>query len=444
MANDRDWRNLVVREVERRRLVRRVGRIQRVIGTTLEVSGPTASLGELCQLVGDRRQGMGEVIGFREGRLYVVPLGPLPDVSPGSPVHFLDQTFQVRCGPGLVGRVLNGLGEPIDDKGPLEGPFVKRPVDAPAISPLRRGRIDSPYATGVKAIDALLTIGRGQRVGLFAGSGVGKSTLLSMMARGGRADVHVIALVGERGREVREFLEDDLGEEGLRRSVVVVSTSDDPPYVRSKAAFVATAIAEHFRDEGMHVTLMMDSLTRFAMAEREVGLALGEPPSSRGYTPSVFAKLPVLLERAGPGICGAITAVYTVLVEGDDFNDPIADAVRGILDGHIVLSRSLANRGQFPAIDVLQSLSRLFPSIAGEAHRLAAERVREWMARYAEVEDLLRIGAYRQGTDPAADEAIGHMPEILEFLRQRKGETVAFEGAVEQLMRIAGGTEGTA
>lgn len=441
MARDPSWVAEAIREVERRHLVRRVGRVMRVIGNTLEVVGPTASLGELCALGRDTSEGLGEVIGFHEGRLYVVPLGPLPEVSPGTPVRFLERQFRIRCGPGLVGRVLNGLGEPIDDRGHLDGPLVWRTVDAPAISPLRRGRISSPYATGVRAIDALLTIGRGQRVGLFAGSGVGKSTLLSMMARGGRADVHVIALVGERGREVREFLEDDLGEEGMRRSVVIVATSDEPAYVRSKASFVATAIAEYFRDEGMHVTLMMDSLTRFAMAEREVGLAMGEPPSSRGYTPSVFAKLPVLLERAGPGPVGAITAVYTVLVEGDDLNDPIADAVRGILDGHIVLSRSLANRGQFPAIDVLQSLSRLFPSIADEDHRRAAERVREWMARYGEIEDLFRIGAYRQGTDPAVDEAIQRMPEILEFLRQKKGETVAFEEAITQLLNLAGDRE---
>jgi len=426
-----------VRELGRRRLVRRAGRVMRVMGHTLEVAGPTASLGELCALGRDASEGLGEVIGFHEGRLYVVPLGPLPEVSPGTPVRFLDRQFRVRCGPGLVGRVLNALGEPIDDRGPLQGPLVWRAVDVPAIPPLRRGRIRSPYATGVRAIDALLTLGRGQRVGLFAGSGVGKSTLLSMMARGGRADVNVIALVGERGREVREFLEDDLGEEGLQQSVVVVATSDEPAYVRSKAAFVATAIAEHFRDEGMHVALMMDSLTRFAMAEREVGLAMGEPPSSRGYTPSVFAKLPVLLERAGPGAEGTITAVYTVLVEGDDPNDPIADAVRGILDGHIVLSRALANRGQFPAIDVLQSLSRLFPSITTEAHRQAAERVREWMARYSEIEDLLRIGAYRQGADPLTDEAIERMPEILAFLRQKKGETMALEDAVNQLLDLA-------
>ena len=437
MGSDSSWMAEAVRELGRRRLVRRAGRVMRVMGHTLEVAGPTASLGELCALGRDASEGLGEVIGFHEGRLYVVPLGPLPEVSPGTPVRFLDRQFRVRCGPGLVGRVLNALGEPIDDRGPLQGPLVWRAVDVPAIPPLRRGRIRSPYATGVRAIDALLTLGRGQRVGLFAGSGVGKSTLLSMMARGGRADVNVIALVGERGREVREFLEDDLGEEGLQQSVVVVATSDEPAYVRSKAAFVATAIAEHFRDEGMHVALMMDSLTRFAMAEREVGLAMGEPPSSRGYTPSVFAKLPVLLERAGPGAEGTITAVYTVLVEGDDPNDPIADAVRGILDGHIVLSRALANRGQFPAIDVLQSLSRLFPSITTEAHRQAAERVREWMARYSEIEDLLRIGAYRQGADPLTDEAIERMPEILAFLRQKKGETMALEDAVNQLLDLA-------
>ncbi|WP_062307943.1 FliI/YscN family ATPase [Alicyclobacillus sendaiensis] len=436
MGSDSSWMAEVVRELGRRRLVRRAGRVMRVMGHTLEVAGPTASLGELCALGRDASEGLGEVIGFHEGRLYVVPLGPLPEVSPGTPVCFLDRQFRIRCGPGLVGRVLNALGEPIDDRGPLQGSLVWRAVDVPAIPPLRRGRIRSPYATGVRAIDALLTLGRGQRVGLFAGSGVGKSTLLSMMARGGRADVNVIALVGERGREVREFLEDDLGEEGLQQSVVVVATSDEPAYVRSKAAFVATAIAEYFRDEGMHVALMMDSLTRFAMAEREVGLAMGEPPSSRGYTPSVFAKLPVLLERAGPGAEGTITAVYTVLVEGDDPNDPIADAVRGILDGHIVLSRALANRGQFPAIDVLQSLSRLFPSIMTEAHRQAAERVREWMARYSEIEDLLRIGAYRQGADPLTDEAIERMPEILAFLRQKKGETMALEDAVAQLLDL--------
>ncbi|SIS90629.1 FliI/YscN family ATPase [Alicyclobacillus vulcanalis] len=438
MASEAEWLRVANRQLSSRHLVRRVGRVMRVIGHILEVAGPKASLGELCALSGEENQTLGEVLGFREGRLYVVPLGPLPEVSPGAPVLFLEEQFRIRCGPGLVGRVLDGLGNPIDDRGPLSGPLSWRPVNAPAIPPLRRGRIDARYETGVRAIDGLLTIGRGQRLGLFAGSGVGKSTLLSMMARGGGADVNVIALVGERGREVREFLEDDLGEEGMQQSVVVVSTSDEPAYVRSKAAFVATAIAEYFRDQGMHVALFMDSLTRFAMAEREVGLAMGEPPSSRGYTPSVFAKLPVLLERAGPGSVGAITAIYTVLIEGDDVNDPVADAVRGILDGHVVLSRGLANRGQFPAIDVLQSLSRLFPSIASEAHQRAARRVREWLARYAEIEDLLRIGAYRPGADPDADEAIRRMPDIIAFLRQSKQETVAFEQAMDQLFDLVG------
>ncbi|GMA59005.1 hypothetical protein GCM10025858_35080 [Alicyclobacillus sacchari] len=305
--------------------------------------------------------------------------------------------------------------------------------------PLRRRRIERVLATGVRAIDALLTLGEGQRVGVFAGSGVGKSTLLSMIARGSDADVNVIALVGERGREVREFIERDLGEAGLERSVVVVATSDQPAFIRMKAAFVATAIAEHFRDAGKRVAFMMDSVTRFAMAQREVGLAAGEPPSSRGYTPSVFALLPQLLERTGPGESGTITAFYTVLVEGDDMNDPIADAVRGILDGHVVLSRKMANAGHYPAIDILSSISRLFSTVASSEHQQQARMVRSWLSKHQEVEDLLRIGAYRNGTDADVDIAIEKMAAIRALLQQEADDHTPFADTMARLAALAGG-----
>jgi flagellum-specific ATP synthase len=414
------------------------GRVVKVVGMTVESAGPYAKLGDICAI--SSQQGdhcLAEVVGFRGERLVLMPLGDLSSVGPGADVLALGQQLSVACGPGLLGRVLNGLGDPIDGRGPLVDTRL-RPIDASPPNPLARQRIERQIQTGVRVIDGLLPVGLGQRMGIFAGSGVGKSTLLGMIARNTSADVNVIALVGERGREVREFLENDLGEEGRRRSVVVVATSDQPALLRLKAAFVATAIAEYFRDQGLAVNLMMDSVTRVAMAQREIGLAVGEPPTSRGYTPSVFALLPKLLERAGAGETGAITAFYTVLVDGDDMNDPIADAVRGILDGHIVLSRDLANAGRYPPVDVLASVSRLFSALAGPEHRRAAMQVRTWLQRYSEVEDLIRIGAYQSGVDAETDVAVSRLPQIRAFLAQTADESASLEETLQALQELAG------
>ncbi|KRW90984.1 ATP synthase [Alicyclobacillus tengchongensis] len=429
----------VTEQLSARRLLRLEGSVTKLVGMAIEATGPRTSLGDLCIVHGGERPCLAEVAGFRDDKLLLVPLSEIASIAPGASVTYLQRQLAVACGQGLLGRVLNGLGEPDDGQGAIAGHVTYRPVWGRPVHPLRRRRIEHVLATGVRAIDALLTLGEGQRVGVFAGSGVGKSTLLSMIARGSEADVNVIALVGERGREVREFIERDLGEEGLARSVVIVATSDQPAYIRMKAAFVATAIAEHFRDIGKRVAFMMDSITRFAMAQREVGLAAGEPPSSRGYTPSVFALLPQLLERTGPGETGAITAFYTVLVEGDDMNDPIADAVRGILDGHVVLSRRLANAGHYPAIDILASISRLFSTVASSDHQRQARRVRNWLSRYQEVEDLLRIGAYRSGTDAEVDIAIEKMAAIRALLEQEADEHTPFAETMTRLAALTGG-----
>lgn len=427
--------------LERRTLFRSYGRVTKVVGLTVESTGPHANIGDLCQISSGESNGcLAEVVGFREGRLVLMPLGELASVAPGADVLALNRKLMVRSGSALLGRVLDGLGEPLDGLGPIEK-FSWQAVDASPPNPLERDPISKPLQTGVRVIDGLLSVGKGQRMGIFAGSGVGKSTLLSMIAKNTSADVNVIALVGERGREVREFLDRDLGTEGRQRSVVIVATSDQPPLIRLKAAFVATAVAEYFRDEGLAVNLMMDSVTRFAMAQREVGLAVGEPPTSRGYTPSVFALLPRLMERAGPGRRGSITAFYTVLVDGDDMNDPIADAVRGILDGHIVLSRDLANAGRFPAVDVLSSLSRMFSVITASGQREAARQVRRWLQRYREVEDLLRIGAYQMGTDLETDLAIRKLPQIREFLEQSTENPSSLETTVEALQELVGVTQ---
>lgn len=422
-----------------KRLFRLFGRVSKVVGMTVESIGPYATMGDMVRIQSQTDACLAEVVGFRENRLVLMPLGELSAISPGADVMALNSKLTVPCGPHLLGRVLSGLGEPMDGLDPIiqttSMPIESRPPD-----PLSRQPIDLPIQTGVRAIDSLLTVGRGQRMGIFAGSGVGKSTLLSMIARSTSADVNVIALIGERGREVREFIDRDLGPEGLARSVVVVSTSDQPALLRIKAAFAATAIAEYFRDTGLHVNLMMDSVTRFAMAQREIGLAVGEPPTSRGYTPSVFALLPKLLERAGAGSNGTITAFYTVLVDGDDMNDPIADAVRGILDGHIVLSRLLANAGQFPAIDVLQSISRLFPHLSTRSHYDASVLARRWLQRYRDVEDLLRIGAYQRGADHETDIAIDRMPMIRSFLGQRVDDPTSMAETLEQLFVLTGVT----
>lgn len=410
------------------------GRVTDVIGLVIESAGPSAMIGEVCS-VRRGRQGTSipaEVVGFRGSRVLLMPLAPMEGIRAGSEVVATRSSHRVAVGEALLGRVLDGLGEPADG-GPLPACSALYPVQAPPPGALGRARITEPLSLGVRAIDGCLTVGRGQRIGIFAGSGVGKSTVLGMIARNTSADVNVIALTGERGREVRDFIEESLGEAGLRRSVVIVATSDQPALVRIKSALVATAVAEYFRDQGADVMLMMDSVTRLAMAQREVGLAIGEPPATRGYTPSVFALLPRLLERAGTSERGSITGLYTVLVEGDDMNEPVADAVRGILDGHIVLSRALAQQNHYPAIDVLQSVSRLMPSIASPEHMAAAGELRFLLATYREAEDLINIGAYVDGTNPRIDRARRCIEAIRAFLRQRPDEPCTFEQARDAL-----------
>lgn len=413
------------------------GRVTKVVGLTIEVTGLRAPVGELCLIYEAAGAAAieAEVIGFRDHCSLLMPLGALGGIGPGSLVRPAGRVHAVAVGPELLGRVVGGLGHPLDGR-PLVTSGSYYPVDNPPPAPLARRRITEPVATGVRAIDALLTCGRGQRLGIFAGSGVGKSTLMGMIARNSQADVTVIGLVGERGREVLDFLEKDLGPDGLAKSVVVVATSDQPALVRLKGAFVATAIAEYFRDQGYHVMLLMDSLTRFAMAQREVGLAVGEPPTSRGYTPSVFSILPKLLERAGNTPQGSITGLYTVLVDGDDLNEPITDAVRAILDGHIVLSRRLADRGHYPAIDVLASVSRLMPDITGPDQQQLAARVRGLLAAYLEGEDLINIGAYKAGTNHRIDEALRYYDQINMFLCQDMGESSSFADSLERLQAI--------
>ena len=415
-----------------------VGRVVRTVGLLVESQGPRVRVGELCQVVS--RDGgpplVLEVVGFRDNLLQSVPLGSTSGIRPGDLIVSRGTPASVAVGDGLLGRVIDGLGRPLDDLGAL-GTTTQYPLHPPPLNPLARQPIDTPIGTGVRAIDSLLSVGRGQRVGIFGGSGVGKSTLLGMMARGTAADVAVIALVGERGREVRSFIEHDLGAEGLRRAVVIVSTSDNPPLVRLRAAYAATSIAEYFRDQGKNVLLMMDSVTRFAMAQREVGLAAGEPPTTKGYPPSVFALLPGLLERAGnvEGR-GSITAFYTVLVEGDDTNEPVADNVRAILDGHIILSRALGARNHYPAIDILPSVSRTMPDVTSTAHRAKAGRVRDWMALIKDNEDLVSVGAYIAGSNPRVDDALAHREVIDGFLRQPADDLVTFDGAVEALEQL--------
>jgi len=404
------------------------GRVVRSVGLLVESRGPRAQVGELCELQqASGRKLILEVVGFRDGFLQSVPLGTTAGIRPGDLLVARGGSARVPVGPGLLGRVLDGLGQPLDGLGPVRGETTA-PLYPPPLNPLARDPIVTPMGTGVRAIDSLMTCGRGQRLGLFGGSGVGKSTLLGMMARGTSADIAVIALVGERGREVRSFLEHDLGAEGLKRAVVIVSTSDNPPLVRLRAAYAATTVAEYFRAQGQHVLLMMDSVTRFAMAQREVGLAAGEPPTAKGYPPSVFALLPGLLERAGNVRGqGSITGIYTVLVEGDDTNEPVADNVRAILDGHIVLSRDLGARNHYPAIDVLHSVSRTMPDVTTVDHRLKAGQVRDWMATVRDSEDLVSVGAYVAGSNARIDEALARRGTIESFLRQPADELVTLE-----------------
>jgi flagellum-specific ATP synthase len=400
------------------------GRVTRVVGLVIEAAGLDVGLGELCRVtaLSGERSVLAEVVGFHQTGVMLMPLGEMDGLHPGSSVHPLGRSFGVDVGPGLLGRILNGLGHPIDGKGKLDAE-ERVPLSAEPPNPLVREMVDTVLETGVRAIDGTLTFGRGQRVGIFAGSGVGKSTLLGMIARQAQADVNVIALLGERGREVREFIEHSLGPEGLARSVLVVATGDQAALVRARGALVATAIAEYFRDQGKQVLLMVDSVTRVAMAWREIGLAVGEPPTTKGYPPSVFAALPRLLERAGNGERGGITGIYTVLVDGDDFNEPVADAARSILDGHVVLTRKLAAAGHFPAIDVLDSKSRVRDQVVSPQHKAAANTLLRLEAAYREKEDLILVGAYQKGSDPTVDAAVALREQSLGFLQQRPDES---------------------
>ncbi|WP_427338633.1 flagellar protein export ATPase FliI [Caloranaerobacter sp. DY30410] len=419
------------------KLIKYYGKVTKVIGLTIESNGPQASIGELCYIYpfSSKVAIPAEVVGFKEDKVLLMPLGDMEGIGPGSIVVSTGSSLKVNVSEELIGRVLDGLGEPIDGKGPISNSKTYSVMNNPP-NPLQRKKIREILPLGIKAIDGLLTCGKGQRIGIFAGSGVGKSTTLGMIARNVKADVNVIALIGERGREVREFIENDLKEEGLKKSVVVVATSDKPALVRMKGAFLATAIAEYFRDKGKNVMLLMDSLTRFAMAQREVGLAVGEPPVTKGYTPSVFALLPKLLERAGTSDKGTITALYTVLVDGDDLNEPITDTVRGILDGHIVLSRKLANQNHYPAIDVLASISRVMPNICDQEHIDLANKIKDIISTYKEAEDLINIGAYKQGTNEKIDIAINVIEKINSFLKQDIMEKYTLEETIKIMKDI--------
>ncbi|MGX8797961.1 flagellar protein export ATPase FliI [Fusibacter sp. JL298sf-3] len=419
-------------------LIKLMGRVSKIIGLMIESSGPAVEIGEVCDIypIKDGPPLLGEVVGFNQDKVLLMPLGDMTGVGPGSRVVAKGHALEVEVSTDLLGRVLDGLGNPIDDQY-KPAPQDRYPANNDPPNPLYRDKIDKPLQLGIRAIDGLLTCGQGQRMGIFAGSGVGKSTLLGMIAKYTRADINVIALVGERGREVREFIENELGEEGLKRSVVVVATSDKPALVRVKAALIATSIAEYFRDLGKNVILMMDSVTRFSMAQREIGLAIGEPPVTRGYTPSVFSVLPRLLERAGNSSEGSITGLYTVLVDGDDFNEPISDAVRGILDGHIMLSRHMAALGHYPAIDILESTSRVMPNIVDQEHIDASIRFKEVFATYKNAEDLINIGAYAKGSNPLIDRSIDKIDAFNTFLKQRTHEFSSYDETVEKLKEIS-------
>jgi flagellum-specific ATP synthase len=418
--------------------IRASGSVTNIIGLVIEARGPVSRLGTVCDIYtkGEARKITAEVMGFRDNHVLMMPLEEIRGIGPGCRVVARQQRAIVPVGPGLLGRVIDGLGNPIDNKGQF---FVESeyPIYGAPINPLSRKRISQPLDLGIRAINGLLTVGCGQRIGIFSGSGVGKSVLLGMIARKTRADVNVIALIGERGRELNEFIEKELGEEGLKRSVIVVATSDHLPLIRMRGAFIATAIAEFFRDQGKHVNLMMDSVTRFAMAQREIGLALGEPPTTKGYTPSVFTLLPKLCERAGTSANrGTITGLYTVLVEGDDTNEPIADALRAILDGHINLTRDLATQNHYPAIDVLHSISRVMDDIIDSDHRQYANKLKETLAIYRKAEDLINIGAYVAGSNPKIDYAIKMVEKINRYLRQDIDETTHFNASICQLDQL--------
>ena len=427
----------VIQQIKDGDMLSRTGKIENIVGMSIEASGGRGAIGDICRIYSaeSNSQVLAEVVGFKSDRMLLMPYQNMNGLAPGSFVRNTGRRLRLQVGDFLRGRIINAMGKPIDGLEPFpEGDSYY--VDSPYINPLTRPPIRERVDFGVRAIDSTLTIGKGQRIGIFAGSGVGKSTLMGMIAKNVKTDINVIALVGERGREVLEFVQKDLGEEGMRRSVLVVATSDQPAMLRMKCPSVATAIAEYFRDQGKDVLLMMDSLTRFAMAQREIGLAVGEPPVARGYTPSIYAELPKLLERSGNFERGSITGVYTVLVEGDDTNEPIADTVRGILDGHIVLSRKLANANHFPAIDVSASISRLMVEIVSPKHRALASKLRDILSVYEKNEDLLSIGAYKAGTNPRLDYAISKIDQINAFLMQGINESFSYDEILHQLESI--------
>lgn len=425
------------RQLADKKYFNQLGKVVKIVGLTIESVGPDAKLNDLCRIILDQETGnsvMAEVVGFRDKRLLLMPFDNVEGIGVGCIVENTGHPLTVKVGDALLGHTLDGIGRPTDcAEIPLS---AESPVEAQPPDPMSRKIIDEVLPLGVKAVDGLLTVGKGQRIGIFAGSGVGKSTLLGMFARNTKADINVIALIGERGREVREFVERDLGEEGMRRSVVVVATSDKPALIRNKAAKTATAIAEYFRSQGKDVLLMMDSLTRFSMAQREIGLASGEPPVTRGYPPSVYSEMPKLLERAGTDVCGSITGLYTVLVDGDDFNEPITDTARSILDGHIMLSRRLGHKNHYPAIDVLQSISRVMSAIASGEHKALAGRLKNVLATYNEAEDLINIGAYKSGSNREIDYAVAKIGAVNAFLRQTTEEKFDFEEEIALLRAL--------
>ncbi|MDV2580600.1 flagellar protein export ATPase FliI [Alkalibacillus haloalkaliphilus] len=428
----------VLEQIRQADIVKRYGRVNRSVGLLIESKGPEANIGDVCYIYTDRSKRdyvQAEVVGFQDQHVLLMPYEQTNMIGPDSLVESSNRSLTVEVGERLIGRVLNGLGEPIDHRNIPAG-MEPYGVESEPPNPLSRPPIDEIVSTGIKAIDNCVTVGRGQRMGIFAGSGVGKSTLLGMLAKNSDAEVNVFALLGERGREVREFIEHELGEEGLKRSIIVVATSDQPALQRIKGAYTATAISEYFRDQGYHVNLMMDSLTRIAMAQRELGLASGEPPTTKGYTPSVFALLPRLLERTGPGEKGSITAFYTVLVDGDDMDEPISDAVRGLLDGHLVLDRQLAEQGQYPAINIMKSVSRLMQKIVSQEHLQLSHHVRSLIATFEENKELIQIGAYKKGSSAKVDEAIYYQPKIMGFLAQPMTESIKSDDSFNQLKQI--------
>ena len=423
--------------IQKTNTLRQLGKVIQIIGLIIEADGPDGSIGDLCYISAhnDEKPISAEIVGFREDRILLMPLGAMDGLRPGAHVINTGSSMKIKVGSQLLGRVLDGLGNPIDNLGEINSQSLYS-TQAEAINPLKRSLIRQPLSLGIRSIDGFNTIGKGQRVGIFAGSGVGKSTTLAMMAKNTNADLNVIALIGERGREVREFVETTMGPEGMKRSVVIAATSEQPSLVKIKAGFVAMAIAEYFRDQGKDVLFMLDSVTRIAMAQREVGLAVGEPPATRGYTPSVFALMPKLLERAGSNDKGTITGLYTVLVEGDDFNEPISDTARSILDGHIMLSRDLAHKNHYPAVDVLQSVSRVMGDVTEKEHREAAGKIRNLLAAYRKNEDLINIGAYVKGSDASTDKAIALMDSINFFLKQGIDEPMDLENTINALIKL--------